>query len=176
MDANTKIEVLYSAETIAERVKQLGKEIREAYGDEPILLVGILKGCFIFLADLMRSIEGDCSVDFMGIRSYEGEESTGSIRITKDINHSLEGKHCIIVEDIVDTGLSLQFLQSHLLQLKPKSLKICVLLDKFEARKHHVEGIDFVGFKIPRKFVIGYGLDCDEKFRNLPFIGEVVPL
>ena len=165
-----KPRVLLSADRIHDRVAQLGREIRAAYGDQPILCLGILKGSVVFLSDLMRQIDGPVSCDFLGVSSYEGTESTGIVRITHDPRDSLEGQHVLIVEDIVDTGLTLDYILRTLGVRNLESLKVCTLLDKPSRREVEVP-VDFTGFEIPNEFVVGYGLDIDEYYRNLPYVG-----
>lgn len=161
---------LLSAEALRARIEAMGREIRAAYGDEPILCLGILKGSFVFLADLLRAIDGHVQVGFLGVASYEGTESTGHVRITHDVNVTLQGVNVLIVEDIVDTGLTLDYILRLVSVREPKSVKIATLLDKPSRRKVPVP-LDFVGFEIPDTFVIGFGLDLDEYFRNLPYVG-----
>ena len=154
------------------RVKEVAREIRSDAGDEPILLLGVLKGAFMFMADLMRSIGGDVTCDFISVSSYAGTTSTGEVQIKKDVDSPLEGRTVIIVEDIVDTGLTLHYLQGILQTRNPKSLKTACLLSKPSRRKTPVP-VDYVGFEIEDKFVVGYGLDFNERYRNLPYIGLV---
>ena len=162
--------VLLSEETIRRRVAELGREISTAYVGEVPILVNILKGGFIFLADLVRAMEIGCEVDFMVVSSYEDRtESSGIVRILSDLGLNVEGRHVLIVEDIVDTGLTLEYLRELLLARNPASLRIVTLLDKHERRKVSVP-LDFVGFRIPDEFVVGYGLDYAQRFRNLPYI------
>ena len=170
-----RLSTLIDAEAIAARVEDLGKQIRETYGDEPITIIGVLKGSFVFMADLARAIGGDVKIEFLGVSSYHGgTRSTGVVRITQDLRHPIEGQHCLIVEDIVDTGLTMDYLL-RLLQVRgPKSLKVVTLLDKPENREIDVE-VDFVGFTIPDEFVVGYGLDLGELYRNLPCIAVYSP-
>jgi hypoxanthine phosphoribosyltransferase len=156
---------------IKARVIELGAEIRTAYGDDtPIHLVAVLKGSFIFLADLARSIPGEVSLDFMAVSSYTGTTTTGEVKMNKDLDRSIEGRHVIIVEDIVDTGLTLQYLQEILHARGPKSLKTACLLSKPSRRKVEVP-VEYIGFTIEDRFVVGYGLDYDERYRHLPYIG-----
>ncbi len=163
--------ILYSAEEIRERVKIVGKEISKDYKDKFPLLICILRGAFMFLADLVREIEIPMSVDFMAISSYGGKtESTGQVKILKDLDTPIKGRHVIIVEDIVDTGLTMDAVTRLLGTRHPASLKIATLLDKVDRRKIPVK-VDYYGFKVPNAFVVGYGLDYEEKYRNLPFIG-----
>jgi hypoxanthine phosphoribosyltransferase len=164
------IATLLSAEQIAARIAVLGPEIRAAYGDVPIVCVGVLKGSFVFLADLIRAIPGDVRCEFLGVSSYSGTESTGVVRITHDLPNNIEGAAILVVEDIVDTGLTLEFLQRNLQVRRPVMLKTCALLDKPTRRKVAVT-LDFVGFTIPDAFVVGYGLDLDERYRGVPFVG-----
>lgn len=164
-------EILVTEDDIKARLKNLGSKISIDYRDKFPLLICILRGAFLFLADLIREIEIPLSIDFMAISSYGGKpESNGEIKILKDIDTSIEGRHVLIIEDIVDTGLTMDSVTRLLNTRKPKSLKICTLLDKVERRQIKVN-IDYYGFKIPNKFVVGYGLDYEEKYRNLPYIG-----
>lgn len=164
------ISVLYDADTIAARVEAMGKEIRSFYGDEPIICIGVLKGSFIFLADLVRQLPGDVECSFLGVQSYEGTTSTGDVRITHDLRGQIRDRHVLLVEDIVDTGLTLSYLLDTLGVRGPKSIKVAALLDKPSRRQVPVP-IDFIGFSIPDAFVIGYGLDVDGRYRNLPYVG-----
>ena len=163
----SQCEVLFSQAEIGERVRALGAEISRDYRGESIVLVGVLKGAAIFLADLARSIEVDNTFDFVAVSSYgKGQTSTGAVKLIKDLDVSIEGKHVIVVEDILDTGLTLNYLRRLMLQHKPASLKIATCLDKPERRLVPIEA-DYIGFSIPNKFVIGYGMDFAEKYRNL---------
>lgn len=156
---------------IRARVIELGAQIRKDYGDEtPIHLVAVLKGAFIFLADLVRAIPGEVSLDFMAVSSYAGTTSSGEVKVNKDLDRSIEGRHVIIVEDIVDTGLTLSYLHEILRARDPKSLKTACLLSKPSRRKVEVP-VEYIGFTIEDRFVVGYGLDYDERFRQLPYIG-----
>jgi len=164
---------LISAEEIAARVQELGTEISKDYAGQKLVLVCVLKGSFVFTADIARAIDGHVRVEFLGVRSYgEGTESSGVVQITQDLTKSVEGENVLIVEDIVDTGLTI----SHLLDLfktrKPASVRICSLLHK-PARTRIEVPIDYLGFTIEDKFVVGYGLDWAQRYRNLPFIGIV---
>ena len=164
------MDILFSKEEIAERVKALGKEISEEYAGESIVLIGVRKGAAIFLADLARSISVDNTFDFVAVSSYgRARVSSGAVKLIKDIDNPIEGKHVIIVEDILDTGLTLNYLRDLMLQHKPASLKIATCLDKPERRLVPIEA-DFVCFKIPNRFVIGYGMDYAEVYRNVPDI------
>lgn len=169
------IETMISAEEIASRIQELGAEISKAYEGKTITVICVLKGSFVFTADLVRAMsEHPIEVLFLGVSSYEGTSSSGAVRITHDLHSSLAGKHCLIVEDIVDTGLTLRYLRDILELREPATLQIAALLDKPERRKVAIEA-DYVGFVIPDKFVIGYGLDFDQKYRNLPFVGIMTP-
>jgi len=164
---------LISAEEIAARVEELGAEISKDYAGQKLVLVCVLKGSFVFTADLARAIDGHVRIEFLGVRSYgEGTESSGVVQITQDLTKSVEGENVLIVEDIVDTGLTL----SHLLDLfrtrKPASVKVCSLLHK-PARTRIEVPVDYLGFTIEDKFVVGYGLDWAQRYRNLPFVGVV---
>jgi len=164
------MDVLFSTEQIAERVAALGKEISDEYAGESIVLIGVLKGAAIFLADLARAITVDNTFDFVAVSSYgRARVSSGAVKLIKDIDNPIEGRHVIIVEDILDTGLTLNYLRDLMLQHKPASLKIATCLDKPERRLVPIEA-DFVCFKIPNRFVIGYGMDYAERYRGVPDI------
>src|ERR1700709_251213 len=161
------MDVLFTREQIAERVKALGKQISEEYRGQSIVLIGVLKGAAIFLADLARAIEVDNTFDFVAVSSYgRARVSSGAVKLIKDIDNPIEGKHVILVEDILDTGLTLSYLRDLMLQHKPASLKIATCLDKPERRLVPIEA-DYVCFQIPNRFVIGYGMDFCEIYRNL---------
>ncbi len=166
------IDILIDAETIEARCAELGKEITKDYADKEVIIVPVLKGSFVFAADLIRHIDVTCSIDFLGLRSYEGTESSGVVQITSDLTKAVEGKHVLVVEDIVDTGLTMQYLIDNLETRKPASLKTVSLLHKPARSKVEVP-IDYLGFTIEDVFVIGYGLDFDQKYRNLPYLGVV---
>ena len=168
-------ETLISAEQISERVVELGAQIRADHGDEEITLIGVLKGSILFMADLARAIPGDVQLEFLGVSSYMGTKSTGQVRITHDLSADITGRNIVLVEDIVDTGLTLKFLIRTLNQRNPKSLRVVTLLDKPAHRSNQVQ-VDYVGFKIPDAFVIGYGLDLDQRYRNLPSIEVFTPV
>ena len=162
--------VLFGEDIIRSRVAELGREISRDYAGKAPILVNILKGGFIFLADLVRSIDVPCEMDFMVVSSYEDRtESSGVVRILSDLGLNIEGRHVLVVEDIVDSGLTLEYLRELLLARNPASLRVVTLLDKHERRKVHVP-VDYVGFRIPDEFVVGYGLDYAQRFRNLPYI------
>jgi len=163
--------VLFDEYRIQTRIREIGLEITNDYNDRKPILIGILKGGFIFLADLVRSITIPMEVDFLAISSYGvGTSSSGVVKIRKDIDIDICGRDVIVVEDIVDSGLSLQYIKDYLWQHKPSSLRTCVLLDKPEAHKIEVK-FDYVGFEVKNEFVVGYGLDFAETYRNLPYIG-----
>lgn len=160
--------VLISKEQIAQKVKELAKILTEEYKDKNPLFICILKGSFIFFADLIREMNIPVEIEFMAISSYgTGSTSSGEVKVVKDTDKSLENRHVIIVEDIIDTGLTLSYLKNMLLSRAPASLKICALLDKPERREIEIEA-DYLGFKIPNHYVIGYGLDFAQKYRNMP--------
>jgi hypoxanthine phosphoribosyltransferase len=164
------VDVLISAEELAARVRALGREITRDHEGKPLVVVGVLKGSFIFLADLVRAIDLPLSIDFIGITSYQGSSSTGVVQITSDLTRPIEGKDVLLVEDIVDTGLSMRYLLDNLATRRPSSLRVCALLEK-PARARVKVPIDYRGFVIGDEFVVGYGLDWDGKMRNLPFVG-----
>lgn len=164
------LQVLFSREQIAKRVEELGAEITRDFADEPIIFVGVLKGASIFLSDLSRHVQLDATFDFIGVSSYgNGTRSSGEVRLTKDLDQSIDGRNVIIVEDILDTGLTLNYLKKLLEAHNPRALRLAALLDKPSRRIEPVQA-DYVGFKIPDKFVVGYGMDCAERYRNLPDI------
>ena len=166
----TKLETLFDAAAIQNRCKELARDIDKAYGGESIVLIGVLKGSYQFLSDLSRMLVSPCEIDFVQLSSYGDEKSSsGIVRIKKDHDINIEGRNVLIVEDIVDTGLTLQHLCDLLLTRRPASLKVVAMLSKPEARKHEAL-LDFVGFEIQNHFVVGYGLDHAEKHRNLPYI------
>lgn len=162
--------VLFSEEQLAARVAQLGRQISADYRGKTPLFVGILRGSILFFADLVKQVSVDCTMDFMCLSSYSGTESTGQVRTMLDLRESIKGRHVIIVEDIVDTGLTLSYLLDHLKLRGAASIEICCLLDKPANRKAEVHP-KYVGFQIENEFVIGYGLDYNELYRNLPYIG-----
>jgi hypoxanthine phosphoribosyltransferase len=163
-------EVLFSAAQIQSRVTALGAQIAADYENKPLHLVTIIKGSLPFLADLMRAIDAPLSLDLLGVSSYAGAHSSGEVRLTKDLDDPIEGKHVLVVEDIIDTGLTLSYVMRNLRQRAPASLKIVTFLDK-PARRGAQISADYVGFEIPDSFVIGYGLDWNQNYRNLPYIG-----
>ena len=166
--------VLISEEEIQKKVSEMGRKISEDFRDKDPLFVGVLKGCFIFMADLMRYVDIRCSMDFMAVSSYSGTSSTGAVKINKDLSEDIEGRHVIIVEDILDSGVTLSYLKQYLMVRKPASVSIATLMDKPARRKADVYA-DYSCFEIPDAFVVGYGLDYNERYRNLPYIGVLKP-
>jgi len=173
----TDLKVLIGQDDIAKRVRELGADITRDFAGQSIIFVGVLKGAAIFLADLARQVKLDATFDFIGVSSYgnrpsperelkSGWDSTGEVRLLKDVDHSMKDKNVILVEDILDTGLTMTYLKKLLMTRQPRSLKVAALLDKPSRRKLPLEG-DYVGFKIPDEFVVGYGLDYAERYRNL---------
>lgn len=169
----SRVNEFISQQALAERISALGAEIRRDAGcDTPVHLVCVLKGAFMFLADLIRVVGGRVTCDFIVVKSYAGTSSTGQVQMLKDLGHAIDGRYVVIIEDIVDTGLTLAHLQDVFKTRKPATLKTACLLSKPSRRKVDVP-VDYVGFTIEDKFVVGYGLDFDEEFRNLPYIGVV---
>ena len=167
-------EILLTEEQIKTRIAELGKELTADYAGKDPIIVGVLKGVVVFYADMIREIKTHCEMDFMWISSYAGTNSTGKMEVKRDIASDIKGRHVLILEDIYDTGNSLDFTYRHLLTREPASLKICTLLDKPERRTRPLEA-DYVGFTIPDAFVVGCGLDYDQKYRQLPYIGVLKP-
>ena len=168
--------ILLSEEQIQARIEELGKILTAEYADKNPVIVGGLKGVVIFYADMVRKINVPCQMDFMWLSSYSGTNSTGQTIVRQDLKTDIKGRHVLILEDIFDTGTSLDFTVKHLLAKEPASLKICTLLDKPERRRPGITlQADYVGFTIPNAFVVGYGLDYNEKYRNLPYIGILKP-
>jgi hypoxanthine phosphoribosyltransferase len=164
-------EVLIDQETLAARVTELGAEVSADYEGRDLLLIGVLKGAVFFMADLMRHLTVPCEVDFMAISSYgDATDSSGIVRILKDLDINIEGRHVLVVEDIIDSGLTLSYLIRNLESREPASLEVCALLTKPSRREIDVP-VRYVGFEIPNKFVVGYGLDFAERYRNLPYVG-----
>ena len=169
-------EVLLTEEQIQAKVKELAKQISEEYAGKDPVFIGVLKGVVVFFADMIRNIDIPCQIDFMNIASYSGTTSTGRTEIRKDVSVDIKGRHVVILEDIFDTGTSLTFTVNHLLNKEPASLKVCTFLDKPERRKPGVTLTpEYVGYTIPNEFVVGYGLDYNEHYRNLPYIGILKP-
>ena len=168
-------EILISSPDLSRRVAELGREIAADYRGKDLLLIGVLKGAVVFLVDLAREIRLPLEIDFMAVSSYGAStESSGVVRILKDLDESVEGKHLLIVEDIVDTGLTLQYILRNLATRRPASVRVCGLLLKEKERPIAAE-CHYVGFRIPDRFVVGYGLDYAERYRNLPYIGVLKP-
>jgi hypoxanthine phosphoribosyltransferase len=176
----SELKVLFTREQIAQRVAEMGAEINRDYAGQSVILLGVLKGAAIFLSDLSRQLKIDATFDFIGVSSYgnrpspaqelkSGWDSTGEVRLTKDMDQSMIGKNVVLVEDILDTGLTMTYLKKLLMARQPKSFRIAALLDKPSRRKQPIHA-DYVGFSIPDEFVVGYGLDYAEKYRNLPDI------
>lgn len=162
-----------SEEKVVERIKEMGAQISAEYGDEPVCLICILKGSVFFTVELAKRITSPVELEFMCVSSYGADtKSSGVVKIVKDLDVSIEGKNVIVIEDIIDSGRTLSYLLENLSTRKPKTLKLCTLLDKPERRVVEVK-VDYVGFQIPDEFVVGYGLDYDQKYRNLPYIGYV---
>ena len=168
-----KIKVLISEAKIETRIKEIAKQIMNDYKGEDLVFVGVLKGCATFMIQLANKIKNNVEFEFIQVESYEGENSTGKIKLIQDLNGKIEGKNVIIIEDIIDTGRTLEYLIEHIKGLKPKTLKICTLLSKPSRRITELD-VDYVGFTIPDEFVIGYGMDYNQKYRNLPYIGTMV--
>lgn len=167
--------VLISEKEIAKIVKDLGKRISKDYEGKNLLMVSILKGSVVFMSDLMRAVTVKCGIDFMAVSSYgKGVKTTGVVKIIKDLDINLEGYDVLVVEDILDSGITLHYIMELLSARNPKSIKICTLLDKPERRRVEVKA-DYIGCKVPDEFVVGYGLDYDEKYRNLPYVGILKP-
>ena len=171
MKLSRELDVLFTPEQIAARVRQLGLQIERDYEGKELVLLGVLKGSFLFISDLARSIDLPLSVDFIGLSSYgEATESSGVVKITSDLSRPIEGKHVLVIEDIVDTGLTMRYLLDNLATRHPSSVKLCTLLNKPSRARTKIP-IDYLGFQIEDRFVVGYGLDAAEKYRNVPFIG-----
>jgi hypoxanthine phosphoribosyltransferase len=174
-----KLRTLISSADIRKRVGEIGREIKADYPDQldepPLHLIAVLKGAYVFAADLARAVQRDVSIDFIGVSSYGAEtETSGQVRITKDLDEDIAGRDVLLVEDVVDTGLTLQYLLGVLQKRKPRSLRVATFLDKPSKRTAEVE-LDYVGFEIPDEFVVGYGLDLDQRFRNLPDVRATGP-
>ncbi|WP_342431655.1 hypoxanthine phosphoribosyltransferase [Neobacillus sp. FSL H8-0543] len=166
-------ETMISEADIKQRVKEMAKEIENDLVNEEIVLIVVLKGSFVFAADLIRELKGDVKVDFISVSSYSDQtETTGKVKLIKDLDANITNRNVVVVEDIIDSGLTLHFLRDHLKMHKPKQIKICTLLDKPERRKVELP-VDYVGFVIPDEFIVGYGIDYAQKYRNLPYIATV---
>ena len=169
-------QILISEDQIKNRIRELGQELSRDYAGKDPVVIGVLKGVVVFYSDMIRAMDVPCQMDFMWITSYNGTESTGNMVIRKDISTDLKGRHVLILEDIFDTGRSLDFTYRSLLEKEPASLKICTLLDKPSRRLPDITlEADYVGFEVPNAFVVGYGLDFNEFYRNLPYIGVLKP-
>lgn len=169
-------QILLTEDQIQTRIRELGEVLTEEYADKNPVIVGVLKGVVVFYADMVRHIQAPCQMDFMRLSSYDGTSSTGRVLIRQDLTTDIRGRHVLILEDIYDTGNSLDFTVRHLKEREPASIKICTLLDKPENRKPGITlQADYVGFTIPNAFVVGYGLDYREQYRNLPYIGILKP-
>lgn len=169
-------EVLISEAQIQARIRELGQQLKAEYGDKNPIFVGVLKGVIVFYADMIRAFDAPCRLDFMWISSYEGTSSTGNIRVRQDVASDLSEQHVIVLEDILDTGRSLDFVCRHLREKGAASVRVCTLLDKPEGRLPGIDmNADYVGFSIPNAFVVGYGLDYNEQYRNLPYVGILKP-
>lgn len=162
--------VLISEDEIKTKVAEIGARISKDYEGKNPVFVGVLKGCFIFMADLLRYVTIDCTMDFMCVSSYSGTRSTGAVKITKDLNEDIEGRPVIIVEDILDSGKTLAYLRQYLMGRNPASVSIVTLMDKPEGRRADISA-DYACFAVPNEFVVGYGLDYNQKYRNIPYIG-----
>ena len=170
------LKVLITEEQIQKRIAEMGAEISKEYADKDPVILGVLKGVVMFYADMMKHITVPCQMDFMCLSSYQGTQSTGNMIVKQDMSVDVNGRHVLILEDIYDTGRSLDFTYKHLMSKNPSSLKICTLLDKPERRDPAITLVpDYTGFVIPNKFVVGYGLDFDEYYRNLPYVGVLKP-
>lgn len=169
------LEVLLTEEQIRTKIKEIGAQITRDYAGKTPFFLGVLKGCYVFMADLVRNVDLQCTMDFMAVSSYGGGTSTtGAVRITKDLTRDIEGKDVIIVEDILDSGVTLSYLKKYLANRNPASLRIVTLLDKPARRRVDIEP-DYCGFSVPDEFVVGFGLDYAEQYRNLPYIGILKP-
>lgn len=166
--------ILISEEEIEQHVAEIGMQISRDYEGKDPIFIGVLKGCFIFMADLMRHVKVDCSMDFMAVSSYRGTTSTGAVKINKDLSEDIGGRHLILVEDILDSGVTLNYLKNYLMVRKPASIAVATLMDKPARRKADIYA-DYSCFEIPDAFVVGYGLDYNERYRNLPYIGVLKP-
>ena len=168
-------QVYFTADEVRQRVHELGVELTQEYKGKNPIFVSVLKGSFIFMADLMRELDLYCDMDFLTVSSYgSGTTTTGAVKIIKDLSFDIENRHLIIVEDILDSGITLSYLKKYLTMRNPASIKICTLLDKPSRRQSGIVA-DYIGFTCPNDFIVGYGLDYDEKYRNLPYIGGLKP-
>lgn len=173
---NDILKILFTAEQIQKRILELGEELKRDYGDKDPVFIGVLKGVVVFYADMLRAFDAPCQMDFMWISSYQGTQSTGNMLVRQDVSADLSGRHVVILEDILDSGRSLRFVCDHLRAKGAASVKICTLLDKPEGRLPGINiEADYVGFRVPNEFVVGYGLDYNEHYRNLPYVGVLKP-
>lgn len=165
--------ILYSREEITRRVKELGAEISKDYTGKNPVVIGVLKGAFVFMADLVREIEEPCQIDFIAASSYgNSAETSGTVKITKDIGADIKGRHVLLIEDILDTGVTLSYLKEYMCERGAETVKICAMLDKPARRQANISA-DYCGFECPDAFIVGYGLDYAEQYRNFPYIGEL---
>ncbi len=163
--------IIYSEEMLANRIAELGKKISDDYRGKKLIVVGVMKGANVFVADLIRSLDLDVVLDFIVVSSYGAStESTGVIRLLKDLDENIDSEHVLIVEDIIDSGLTLEYLINNFETRHPKSIGICTLLNKVERRKANIN-VDYIGFQVPDEFIVGYGIDYAERYRNLPYVG-----
>ena len=170
------LKILITEDEIKTRIEELGEELSRDYADKDPVILGVLKGVVVFYADMIRKITVPCQMDFMCLSSYQGTTSTGNMIVKQDMSVDVEGRHVLILEDIYDTGSSLNYTYNHIMSKNPASVKICTLLDKPERRKPGITLVpDYVGFTIPNEFVVGYGLDFNEHYRNLPYVGILKP-
>jgi len=168
--------ILITEEQLQARIREMGEELTTEYADKDPVVVGVLKGVVVFYADMIRQLKVPCQMDFMWISSYAGTTTTGNMVVRKDVSADIKGRHVLILEDIFDTGNSLDFVVKHLRSKEPASVKICTLLDKPDRRKPGITlQADYTGFVIPNEFVVGYGLDFNEHYRNLPYVGVLKP-
>jgi hypoxanthine phosphoribosyltransferase len=168
--------ILLTEEQIQARITELGEILTKDYMDKNPIVVGVMKGVVVFYADMIRKIKTPCQMDFMWISSYAGTESTGNMIVRRDVSSDIKGRHVLVLEDIFDTGNSLDYTVKHLLAKEPASVKVCTLLDKPERRNPNITlKPDYIGFTIPNEFVVGYGLDFNENYRNLPYVGILKP-
>ena len=173
---NDILKILFTAEQIQNRIQELGEELKRDYGDKDPVFVGVLKGVVVFYADMLRAFDAPCQMDFMWISSYQGTQSTGNMLVRQDVSADLTGRRVVVLEDILDSGRSLRFVCDQLHAKGAASVKICTLLDKPEGRLPGIDiQADYVGFRVPNEFVVGYGLDYNEHYRNLPYVGVLKP-
>ncbi|MCH4890769.1 hypoxanthine phosphoribosyltransferase [Acidaminobacter sp. JC074] len=163
--------IVYSEQVLADRIAELGKQISEDYKGKKLIVVGVMKGANVFVADLIRNMDLDIVLDFIVVSSYGAStESTGVIRLLKDLDENIDSEHVLIVEDIIDSGLTLEYLVNNFETRHPESIRICTLLNKVERRKVDMK-VDYIGFQVPDEFIVGYGIDYAERYRNLPYVG-----